>query len=68
MTAVRKHLAPSLVEAYEVWHGTEDLSVFKDLLNRLPAHWENMATEITALYSISGEAEPIENLIKSNKI
>ena len=68
MTAVRKHLAPSLVEAYEVWHGTGDLSVFKDLLNRLPAHWENMATEITALYSISGEAEPIENLIKSNKI
>ncbi len=68
MTAMRKHLAPSLVEAYTYWHETGDLSVLNGLSNRLLEHWENLATEVTALYSKSTEAEPIESLIKTNKI
>jgi hypothetical protein len=68
MTAMRKHLAPSLVEAYEVWHETGDISKLQALSDNLSSHWENIAVEVKSLYITSNKPEPIEDLIKSKKL
>ena len=68
MTAMRKHLAPSLFEAYQHWHDTGSLTELTDLSRKLPEHWRRVATKVTTLYSQSADAEPIESLIKDHKI
>ena len=68
MTAMRKHLAPSLMEAYQTWHETGDLTALKDVSNRSQAHWKALATKVIRLYSSADNAEKVEELIKENKL
>jgi len=68
MTAMRKHLAPSLIEAYEVWHETENLDALKAVSKRSQAHWKTIAKEVDGLYLASAGTEVIEEKIKENKL
>ncbi len=68
MTAMRKHLAPSLIEAYQQWHETGDLKALKDVSNRSQTHWQGLAIKVAGLYSSSNNAEDIEAVIKENKL
>lgn len=67
MTAMRKHLAPALIEAYEYWHKTNDLSPLQTLAEQSQSHWQDLAEAVIVLFEKSSEAEPIEAFIKSNK-
>ena len=68
MTAMRKHLAPSLIEAYEVWHETENFDALKAVSKRSQAHWQTIAKEVDGLYLASAGTEVIEEKIKENKL
>lgn len=68
MTAMRKHLAPGLVEAYEHWNETGDLVNLKGLSDRSQNHWQAVAQEAAGLFSGANSAGPIEELIKSKKL
>ncbi len=68
MTAMRKHLAPSLIEAYEHWHKTTNLDLLEKILMDSSSHWQTLAKEVTTLFSQSADAQPIEALIKSRKL
>ena len=67
MTAMRKHLAPALMQAYEHWHETDDLSQLQMFAKQSQSHWQEIADEIATLFDESPEAEPIEAFIKSKK-
>jgi len=68
MTAMRKHLAPSLIEAYQQWHEKGDLKALEEVSKRSQAHWKALTKKVTGLYSASANAEEIEELIKENKL
>ena len=68
MTAMRKHLAPSLMEAYQTWYETGDLKALEEVSNRSQAHWQALAEKVAGLYSASANTEEIETLIKENKL
>jgi len=67
MTAMRKHLAPSLVTAYEHWNETGDFNLLSDASKKLHLHWQDIATEVSTLFLKSSNAGPIEALIKGRK-
>ncbi len=50
LTAMRKKLAPSLIDAYESWHKNENLAALKSLLPALKKHWESIAQDALGLY------------------
>lgn len=64
MTAMRKHLAPRLVEAYIEWHVTGDLSDLVSQSQKLPSYWESLGKDIIGLFSQSPETESIEALVE----
>ncbi len=66
MTAMRKHLAPSLLKAYEVWHETGDVSVLTALSAKLEQHWTMLAEKVKQQYQQTNDAESIEALVKDN--
>ena len=68
MTAMRKHLAPSLVDAYTHWHENDDLSQIQTLVNKSQGHWLAVMNEVDTLYKKSKEADQIELFIKDNKL
>ena len=68
MTAMRKHLAPGLVDAYKHWHEKGDMSHLQSILNKSKDHWLKVMDGVNALYKKSQNAEPIEEFIKSNKL
>ena len=68
MTAMRKHLAPGLMDAYEDWHMTGRQEKLEKLLLQSQAHWQDVAKEAIELFTKSLDAEPVENLIKSRML
>jgi len=68
MTAMRKHLAPALVEAYGVWHETGSISELEKILKQSQTHWQTLASDVIALFKASPKVEPIETLIKSRTL
>ena len=63
MTAMRKELAPTLIEAYEIWHKTGDLSQLEQLIPSSLKHWKKLANKMLGLY-IDQEKE-LETAIES---
>lgn len=63
MTAMRKHLAPDMVEAYERWHEMSDLGALERLADVSFQRWRGLAEQVMDLYSRSPDAEAIESLI-----
>ena len=65
MTAMRKHLAPGLIEAYEHWQETKNLDKVFSLAQVSKDHWLHLAEEVKVLFRQSTSAEMIEDLIKN---
>ncbi len=68
MTAMRKHLAPSLINAYESWHKTKDSSLLDECLINAQLHWNVLAADIKKHYEYSKDASLIEALIKERTL
>ncbi len=67
MTAMRKHLAPALMQAYENWHESGDLSQLQTVAEQSQCHWQSVAENVAKIFAESSEAGPIEDYIKANK-
>jgi hypothetical protein len=66
MTAMRKHLAPSLLSAYEDWNKTKDTGALIEISTKLEEHWASLADKVKQQYQQSQIAEPIETLVTDN--
>ncbi len=66
LTAMRKHLAPSLLEAYENWHASGELDQLQALAQGSVDYWKQLAEKIIDAYKHSPKPEPIEALITQN--
>jgi hypothetical protein len=64
MTAMRKYLAPSLINAYVHWHETKDLSLLDEYSIYAQSHWNTLAEELNQSFKQSNDASSIEALIK----
>ena len=68
MTAMRKYLAPALMEAYEIWNETGSLDALHEIVTQSQNHWQTLASDVAALFKSSPEIEAIEALIKLRKL
>ena len=68
MTAMRKHLAPSLINAYEHWHENDDISLLDGCLADSQAHWHKLADDINQTFRNSNDASLLESLIKERQL
>ena len=68
LTSMRKHVFPSLLEAYDDWLGSRDTSRLDALVAESRNHWQNIAGEMLALYGQCGENshQHIEQLVNDN--
>jgi len=66
MSAMRKHLAPSLVAAYEHWHEKGDYSLLFGYLAHAQPHWRLLCKEVSECYLAEKDATLIETLIKTS--
>ena len=55
LTNMRKHLFPSLVDAYNDWLDSKDTSRLEELVDNGKDHWKRVATEMLALFNQYGE-------------
>ena len=68
MTAMRKYLAPSLVNAYEYWHEKDDISLLDECLADGKTHWHKLADDINQTFKSSNNASLLEALIKERTL
>ncbi|MCB1737266.1 MAG: hypothetical protein KDI42_03985 [Gammaproteobacteria bacterium] len=54
LTNMRKHLFPSLVDAYEQWRISADDRPLRALVDRAQGHWQELATTLLALHAEYG--------------
>lgn len=74
MTAMRKKLSPSLMEAYQHWHETDQLDQLQKYISKSQTHWQKIALDALNQFSEAKnnkEAEQdlsqnIKNLIENN--
>jgi hypothetical protein len=70
LTNMRKHIFPTLFDAYEDWLESNDASRLVELVDDSQAHWQNIATEMLALFNQYGENshERIEQFVENNTL
>ena len=70
LTSMRKHIYPSLVDAYNNWLEDRDSARLQSLVDKSRKHWQAIATEMLALFDHYGENshEPIERLVNDNAL
>ncbi len=76
LTAMRKHLAPSLLEAYQQWHENGDLSQLENLIPRAKEHWQTLGKQALSKYLQSKEnkqsneemSEQIKKMLSENTL
>jgi len=67
-TNMRKHIFPSLLNAYDKWCKNEDTETIKKIVSVSTNHWQNIARKILAFHQQDAAhcSAPIEALIKRN--
>ena len=70
LTSMRKHIFPSLLEAYQDWLESDDTSELIELVDDSRQHWKSLATEMLALFDQYGENshESIEQLVENHTL
>jgi len=68
LTAMRKHIYPSLMEAYQQWCKNGNIDQLHKNIAAGKKHWQKLAIEILALYQNNREhcSRNIEALVKDN--
>lgn len=67
MTAMRKFLSPVLIDAYDIWNTSGEMSQLKKVAGEAQEHWQSVIEGVKSLYSKSNNSELIEEFIKDNK-
>ncbi len=67
LTAMRKHIYPSLMSAYQQWCKNDNIDLLHKNISTGKEHWQKLASEILALYLDNKEhcSKEIETLIQS---
>ena len=70
LTSMRKHLFPALLDAYDHWLQTNSTEQFEKLADTGRRHWQQVATEMLALFRQYGENshEHIERFVEENTL
>jgi hypothetical protein len=70
LTNMRKHIFPSLMEAYKEWENSNDLSALHELAEKSRTHWLDLSQQILALFNQYGDNshEHIEQLVNNNTL
>ena len=68
MTAMRKYLAPSLINAYEYWYKTKDTSQLDEYSETAQLYWTELAFDINKHYKDLSHAPLIEEIIKERRL
>ncbi len=70
LTNMRKHIMPSLQNAYKHWRESGSNAQLLDLVSQSHEHWRKIAQQMLALHTQHGKQcqLPIENLIKENHL
>ncbi len=69
MTNMRKHIFPSLMDAYELWCKNKNINAIEQTVASSLEHWQNIAQQMLALHKQDAEqcSVKIEALINRNK-
>ena len=70
LTSMRKHIFPSLIDAYNRWCENRDITTIAAIVSTSLDHWQNIAEQMLALHQQDAEccSDRIENLVKDNHI
>jgi hypothetical protein len=68
MTAMRKHLAPELITAYQHWHETKERDQLERVINMSKQHWQVLAEKVKEKFNDNQAAAEIEALIQEHKL
>lgn len=70
LSGMRKHLFPSLNDAYQEWRKSGDMGFLSDLVPIAKAHWRNLAMEMLDRYRTHGAAAApgIKELCEQRKL
>lgn len=70
LTNMRKHIMPSLQNAYQHWRESGSNAQLLALVSHSYEHWHKIAQQMLALHSTHGKQcqLPIENLVKDNHL
>jgi len=70
LTSMRKHIFPALLDAYHQWLETGDIVKLEKLVDKSRDHWQNIASEMLALFNEYGENSHthIEQLVNNNPL
>ena len=70
LTSMRKHIFPSLQDAYKEWLKTGDIVKLDKLVDQSRDHWQSIASEMLELFNEYGENSHthIEQLVNNNPL
>jgi hypothetical protein len=70
LTSMRKHIFPALQDAYNAWLETGDIAKLEKLVDKSRDHWQNIASEMLALFNEYGDNSHthIEQLVNNNPL
>jgi hypothetical protein len=70
LTNMRRHIFPSLMEAYQDWENSNDVSALQQLVEKGRTHWLQQSKQILALFNQYGDNshEHIEQLVNNNTL
>lgn len=70
LTNMRKHLFPSLMQAYEHWCENKDISMIENTVNRTLDHWHSLASEMLAIHQTDPARcdDRIEALVNDSRV
>lgn len=68
LTAMRKHLAPKLIEAYQYWNESGKLDQLQQVVDRSKSHWFGLSKKLIEQYLAGQDAAAIESTVNENKL
>ncbi len=68
LTAMRKHLAPNLIEAYKHWNVSGKSDHLQQIVDRSMSHWLELSKQLIEKYLAGEDATAIENTVNENKL
>ncbi len=68
MTAMRKHLAPQLIDAYQHWNESGKSDQLQQIVDRSKSHWLGLSKQLIEKYLAGQDATAIENTVNDNKL
>ncbi|WP_299875094.1 Sfum_1244 family protein [uncultured Cocleimonas sp.] len=68
LTAMRKHLAPKLVDAYQQWNETGSLDLIQQSADLSKNHWLKLSQQLIEQFLAAKDSSTIEEIITENKL